>query len=189
MKKLSVIIAGFILVLGMSKIAVAQNNTANHDVTIQVPTIALVGVEGSAGTTSITLSPNVSGLQAGEAVNFENATNSDLWLNYTSIVNSGNARKIDAKIDGNLPAGLDILLNVGGVTSGNGTRGVTTGNDVVLVSSAQDVVSGIGSCYTEKGQNKGRQLTYRLKTNNDNYGTILASDSYSITVIYTISED
>jgi hypothetical protein len=186
MKKLSVIIAGFILVFGMSKIAVAQN-TANHDVKIEVPTIALVGISGSAGTL-ITLSPDVSGLQAGEAVDFGSATNSDLWLNYTSII-SNKKRKIDAKIDDNLPAGVDILLNVGGVTSGKGNRGTAQSGDISLSSSAKDVVKQIGSCYTEKGNQNGHNLTYKLKVKDNDYGTLLASDSYQVTVTYTISEE
>ena len=196
MKNLVSIIAALILTTG---VAMAQNDTneASHRVGITIPTIALVDVEGASGeASSITLSPEVSGLEAGEAVDFSSATDNSLWLNYTSIINesngqghNSNTRSISAKIsDGSLPGGVSLKLTVGGISTGNGTRGQSAATGKALTTSAQDVVTGIGSCYTESGENKGHQLTYVLDMDNGNYQALTAG-SYEVTVQYTISED
>jgi len=198
MKKLVSIIAALIFTTGLT---MAQNDTneASHRVGITIPTVALVDVEGANGeASSITLSPSVSGLEAGEAVNFSSATDNSLWLNYTSIVNSGsgnghnpntNTRSISAKIsNGSLPGGVNLLLTVGSISTGNGTKGHSSASNKALTTSAQDVVTGIGTCYTESGENKGHQLTYSLDMDNGNYQALTAG-SYEVTVQYTISSD
>ena len=174
-----------------------DTNVASHQVGITVPTIALVDVEGASGeASSITLTPEVNGLEAGEAVDFASATDNSLWLNYTSIVEEGdgqgqnsNSRSISVKIsDGSLPGGVSLKLSVGGVSTGNGTRGQSAATGKALTTSSQDVVTGIGSCYTETGENKGHQLTYALDMDNGNYQALEAGN-YDVTVQYTISED
>lgn len=202
MKKVVLTIAAFLFVTGVS---MAQDNNdtneASHQVKITVPTVALVDVEGAGGeASSITLSPSVSNLEAGEAVNFGSATDNSLWLNYTSIISGGgkgkgkgnennsNTRSISAKLtQTDLPVGLNLLLTVGGISTGNGTRGTSAATNKALSTASQDVVTGIGTCYTESGENKGHQLTYTLDMNNNNYDELTAG-SYEVTVQYTISE-
>jgi hypothetical protein len=202
MKKLVSIIATLIFTTGVTMASQPtgdDNNQASHRVGITIPTVALVDVEGANGeASSINLSPSVSGLEAGEAVNFSSATDNSLWLNYTSIVeggildshgNNSNTRSISARLsDGSLPGGVNLLLTVGNISSGNGAKGHSAASDKVLTTSAQDVVTGIGTCYTETGNNKGHQLTYKLNMDNGNYQALTAG-SYEVTVQYTISED
>jgi hypothetical protein len=170
-----------------------DTNEASHHVGITVPTVALVDVEGADGEAgTINLVPDISGLEAGESVDFSTATDNSLWLNYTSIVGGGeepNTRNISAKIsEGSLPGGIDLQLTVGGISTGNGTKGQSAANNKVLSTSAQDVVTGIGTCYTESGNNNGHQLTYTLNMDNGNYQALTAG-SFEVTVQYTISED
>ncbi|RIH65639.1 hypothetical protein D1164_08205 [Mariniphaga sediminis] len=193
MKKLSVIIATVLFSFGAANAVVPtgdDTNEASHDVAISIPTIALVDVEGSDGNEAgtINLTPDVSALEAGAAVDFGSATNNSLWLNYTSIIGSDqDERSITAELTGTLPAGVSLKLTAGTVSTGNGNRGSSAG-EISLTSSAQDLVTGIGSCYTESGYEKGHQLTYQLDMNNDSYAD-LASGSYDVTVIYTITGD
>jgi hypothetical protein len=192
MKKLSVIIASFVLVFGMSNVAIAQDNNdtneASHSVEISIPTVALVDVEGTDGeATTINLTPDVSALEAGEAVDFSTANDNSLWLNYTSVVASEQTRNVTASISGTLPTGVSLKLQAGGISTGNGALGSSAG-EVVLTGTGQNVVTGIGSAYTESGENKGHQLTYTLDMNNSSYSGLIANDTYNVTVTYTITE-
>ena len=199
MKKLVLTIAAFLFVTGVTMAQDGDNGVASHEVGINVPTIALVDVENANGEASnISLEPDVSSLEAGSAVNFSTATDNSLWLNYTSIVegssnngngNNNNTRIITARISEGatqLPAGLHLLLSAGGASTGNGERGQSVADKLELTGSPQDVITGIGSCYTETGENKGHQLTYTLDMDNSNYQT-LAAKTYTVTVQYTIS--
>jgi hypothetical protein len=193
MKKLSLIIANVVLIFGMSNVVIAQdysdNNTASHGVAITIPTVALVDVEGSDGeATTINLTPDVSAIEAGEAVDFSTATNSNLWLNYTSVVGSEQTRAISASITGTLPSGVSLNLEASSTTTGQGLLGNVT-EQITLGSDGQDLVTGIGSGYTESGYQKGRQLTYSLDMDDDSYATLVAGDSYNVTVTFTITGD
>lgn len=191
MKKLSLIIASFVIVSGMSKVAIAQDNNdtneASHGVNITIPTVALVDVEDADGeATTINLSPDVSALEAGEAIDFSTANDNSLWLNYTSIVGSGQTRNVTASISGTMPSGVSLKLQASGVSTGNGTLGSSAGQ-ITLSETGQNVVAGIGSAYTESGVNNGHQLTYSLDMDVESYENLVA-DEYNVTVTYTITE-
>jgi hypothetical protein len=191
MKKLSVIIATVLFSFGGANASVStgdDDNTATHAVAITIPTVALVDVENAEGeATTINLTPDVSALEAGEAVDFSTANDNSLWLNYTSVVASEQTRNITASISGTLPSGVSLKLQAGGISTGNGTLGSSAG-EVVLSATGQNVVAGIGSAYTESGENKGHQLTYTLDMNNSSYSTLVANNNYNVTVTYTITE-
>ena len=191
MKKLSKIIASVVLVFGMSNVVIAQDysdtHEASHAVEISIPTIALVDVEGAGGEIeSISLAPTFTGMEAGEAADFSTATNSSLWLNYTSIVAADQTRNITAQLNSDLPAGLNLRLEASSASNtGNGTKGSTVGQ-VILSSTAAELITGIGSAYTGNGENNGHQLTYSLDADEDSYST-LVSNSYDLTVTFTIT--
>jgi len=190
MKELSKIIASIVLIFGMSNVVIAQNsndtNEASHSVEITIPTVALVDVEGIDGeATTINLTPEFSALEAGEAVDFSSASDNSLWLNYTSVVAQEQTRNITASISGSLPSGVSLKLLASGVTTGNGARG-TAGEQITLSETAKNLITGIGSAYTENGHEKGHQLTYSLDMDNESYSSLVASD-YEVTVTYTIT--
>jgi hypothetical protein len=191
MKKLSVIIASIVLVFGVSNAVVAQDNNdskeASHGVEISIPTVALVDVEGADGDAgTINLTPNVSALEAGAAIDFSSALDNSLWLNYTSVVSSNQERNINAEISGNLPSGVSLKLTASSISSGKGKTGQPVG-EISLSATAQKLVTGIGSSYTENGNGKGHQLTYKLDMDNEKYAELMA-DNYEITVTYTITD-
>jgi hypothetical protein len=138
---------------------------------------------------SINLTPDVSAIEAGEAVDFSTATDNSLWLNYTSVVAKNKKRDISAKIEsGDLPEGVSLVLNVGGISSGNGEKGEAVSGKVTLGNTAKDIVKNIGSSYTESGKNKGHQLTYSLEMNNTEYADLVAA-SYNVEIVYTITDN
>jgi hypothetical protein len=190
MKKLSVIFAAVLFSFGVAN-AVSQTDgdskEATHMIGITIPTVALVDVEAD-GTeaTTINLTPDVSKLEAGEAVNFSSATDNSLWLNYTSIVENNKKRNITAAISSELHSGVSLKLLAGPISSGKGSVGASAG-EITLSKTAQNLVTTIGSCFTETGNGKGHRLTYTLDMNNEKYNELKA-ESYDITVTYTITD-
>lgn len=167
----------------------SDSNEATHKIGITIPDVALVDVESEDNNLDITLQPSVEALEAGSAVDFSNVKDESLWLNYTSIVQDKNKkRKITAKLSGEeLPEGITIQLTASSRSaSGKGTTG--SGKTQTLSSKeAKDIVTGIGSCYTESGAKKGHQLTYKMSVDNDQYADFLAK-SYNIDVLFTITD-
>ncbi|SHF53765.1 hypothetical protein SAMN05444274_106112 [Mariniphaga anaerophila] len=191
MKKLSVIIASFILVFGFSNALLAQDSsTARHDVGITVPSMAIIDIEGAGEGGSINLTVSADGIEAGDAVDFSTASNNELWLNYTAI-SGGKSREISAKLENaSLPSGVSLMLKVEGQTNGVGDLGevVNTGSTALGTANSLKVVNGIGSCYTGNGTGSGHQLVYSLEMSDDGYSELVSGSNYSTTVVYTITE-
>lgn len=192
MKKVTLILAA-ILVLGVSNLVKAQGDTyeASHTVTVEIPEIAIVDIEGSS--TALSLAPAFSG-EAGEGLDFTaaSAKNQALWLNYTSIVTATGSdveRTISVEVTGgSIPAGVNINLTAAN-PSGTGTVGSTTGAVVLSDQSAQTVIDGIGSCYTGDGTSVGSNLQYSLSESTLGGFSNLVESSSSLTVTYTISDN
>jgi len=196
MKKLSLIIAA-VFIFGVGNVVKAQDDgSANHDVSVSVPSFAILDIESSNGSSDVILEPSVSGLEAGSEVSFTSVTNNNLWLNYTAIAdNQGNGnspvmktRKISVQMD-KVISGLTINLKVkADAGSGEGTVGTSSyvNSDLPLTTGSQEIIGGIGTCYTGDGASNGHQLIYSLDA--DDYSTLLAG-SEEVTVTYTITDE
>ena len=198
MKKLSLTFASFLLFFGLSSsIHAADNSTDSHTLGIGITSHAMLKIAstGSNGT-SISLTPNDPTV-AGDGIDFADVNNSDLWLNYSTIMDhSGQTFSISAEITtSDIPSGISIFVNAanasgdskrGTLGTGQGTKdlsGTSTGN-------GETVISGIGSCHTGVGGNKGSNLTYSASFDDatTNYAA-LVKGNYSATIKYTISAD
>lgn len=191
MKNLSFIFVIVLFLAGTTVVnAQADGTTATHTVGIAINKVALVDIETSGSSANINLNP-VAPTEAGLGLSFDGVTNSDLWLNYSSIVENKKTRNITASISNTLPAGISLKLAATNITNASskgakGTSSITTAQ--VLSSTALNVITGIGSCYTGNGAKAGSNLTYSVVVNDDNYETLLEG-SYSTTVTYTITAD
>ena len=167
--------------------AQADNNDTDsddHDVSIVIPNFAILDVEPEA-TTSITLTAAEPD-EAGTALNFNNATNDVLWLNYSSIIATGTTRKVTVQLDQAVPNGLVLEVTAAAhAGTGGGTIGAPAAT-VTLGTAVADIVTGIGSCYTGDGDTNGHQLTYGLSADAATYGSIVSTLGTSLTVTYTI---
>ncbi len=155
-----------------------------HILNIGIPTHAMVSIAGSNGTT-VDFSAEAPEI-AGNSVTFKQTSNSQLYLNYSSIVTSGKTNTIAAKVSG-LVDGLNINLNVGTNAIGEAKGATGTGQSQTLGTQGKTVVSGIGSCYTGSGSGKGHKLEYSIEVNQADYSKIAAKNN-DITVTYTITE-
>lgn len=158
----------------------------SHSLTINIPEISLLDLEGS---TSITIAPS-NPTEAGLGLDFSSAVNSNIWLNYTSIVATGKTRNVSVQISsGSVPSGLSLKVTASNIVgNGQGVFG-TPLSQVTLSALPQNIITGIGSAYTGNGTNNGHRLNYSLN--------LLSADSYSqivqgnttVNVTYTITED
>lgn len=166
-----------------------DNGNDDHTVSISIPEVAILDLEGS---TSVSLSVDAP-TEAGEAVDFSNAKDSSVWINYSSIVGtSETSRNVSAQISNNsVPNGM--LLKVTAASdagNGDGTMGTSAGT-VTLTSANQTVISGIGSCYTGDGANNGHNLAYSLELDPTagSYADINFDQDVTLTITYTISNN
>lgn len=184
----------FTILCGITGWTQGNGTSSSHDVQITIPEVALLKVvpEGS----TVTLAPTAPTV-AGDPLDFSQSVSSDnsMWLNYSSIVENGNSngvgnnRKITVKYTGAMPSGLQLKVSAASIATGAGSRGNPI-SDVVLKTTDQDLITNIGSCYTQKGSNNGSQLTIALeKSNNNDDEYNLLSHGYdgTVTVTYTLS--
>jgi hypothetical protein len=182
MKKLSFAIVAF-LGLGLGFTANAQDdNDDTHLVTIVINEHSIIDIEpnGSKNITQTFVAPT----EAGNGLTTP-AANASLWLNYSSIISTGETRTISVKASVLVPGvAISVLAAAPVVAGGNGG----TGSTVVLTAADQPIITGIGSVYTGDGASAGSNVTYTLSNPVANYGSIVAG-STDVTVTYTISNN
>ena len=191
MKKIIKMMTAAALVFGSLNFSFAQDtNVDAHDINITIPEVALLDIEAD-GSTTIDLGA-VAPTEAGEAIDFTNTTNSDLWINYSSIVGSTTeaSRKVTVKVsNGTLPGGMTLKVTAGAdAGNGGGTVGTPTAQ-VTLSGTDQDIITGIGSCYTGNLFSNGHNLSYALVVDQANYGDIDFDEATTLTVTYTLTDN
>lgn len=161
--------------------------TANVDVSISMPSVALVDILPS-GSNSVTLQMTAP-TEAGNTVGTGSSNNTN-WLIFTSAVTSGGSRSIKGDVVGTLPAGIRLRLDVSAYV-GSGL-GFTGGNSYVtankyLTNTPVSFIDNIKGAYTgiTYGSN-GFQLTYSLEI--QNYANIRSGTS-NVTVRYTMVDN
>ena len=171
-----------------TKFAFSQGGSTSHAVKIEIPKVALLNIlsDDSKDINYEISDPN----KAGKSFFYEKIKNK-IWVNYSSIVGSKNQkRKIIATMKDKLPKGFALKVKAKkSSNSGTGDLGDPT-NEVKLSNIPSDIITGIGSCYTGKGSNRGFQLNYSLefdKTSADY--ALFASKSFHINIVYTLTDD
>lgn len=176
----------FTLGIGSSISLFAQDtNTDNHQITVEIPTVALLDLE-TAGTKNITASfVQPIPLEAGDKLTAP-ALNNTLWLNYSSIQTGIITKRVDVKSSA-LVNGVNINLVASTSATGFGTKGTPTAG-FVLTASDQTLINGIGSAYTVSGPNNGHQLTYTFAALDANYANLRSGET-TVTVTYTLADN
>lgn len=181
-KKITLIALAF-AALFIANTSNAQDGlTATHLIAYTVPKVALVDIEG--GTTiSLTLVPPT---EAGLGMDMS-ATNSSLWMNYSSTTANASTNTVSVKTNSTLPGVALKVLASSDAGGGDGTVG-TPSSIITLSTSDQTIISDIGTCYTGDGTSKGHNLTYSLATTAYNLIKYTATPA-SVTVTYTITNN
>lgn len=160
-----------------------DSNSDNHQVSIVIPTIALLDIESSAGSNAISITMDTPS-EAGNAP--ADKTDNNLWLNVTSIVIADATRSISVSIDAEV-AGLDLKVVAAGCITGYGSWGSPRPELILNSTSSQNLVTGIKSGYTLNGDGKGYRLTYTVSPKGDNTFGDLVAGTKNIDVTYTLT--
>lgn len=177
-----------LLILIFSKIllhsASAQVSTAGDNIALTVPSLALIGTNAS--TISMSFQPVTNAGARLAAV-----SNSSLFLKISSLVPSGTFRKITVKLaSGTIPGGTQLTIAPSSCTVSNsgGTLGTAVTTPVVLSSADQNLITGIGSCYSGSGSSDGYNMTISWEIVNPatTYGQLVSS-SYNPVIAFTIT--
>ncbi len=192
MKHLKNVLVLIVLLLTSQELIAQDDAGGNSTVKITIPEVAIVDLESSTGK-NISLTINAP-QEAGLAVDMTEASDSSIWLNYSSVRSQSGEpnRSIYARItSGSVPSGLRLRVKAMDY-SGSGDGGLGrpgNANGRVLNNSDKRVVKGIKTCYTGDGAGNGHQLIYTLEFRNNQYSRIDFSESGAVTVLYTISDN
>lgn len=182
MKLINRILLAILVVSISTAYAQDDTNTDKHQVSIVIPTIALLDIE-SAGPNNIISITLDTPTEAGDAL--ADKTDNSLWLNVTSIIVSG-GRNISVIIDAEV-AGLDLKVLAAGCITGYGSWGSPQPELILNSTSSQNLVTGIKSGYTLNGDGKGYQLTYTVSPQSDDAFGDLVAGTKNIKVTYTLT--
>lgn len=153
-------------------------------VSFTLPSVALLDIESIASKDFVM--SFVEPTEAGNAI-ISPASNSSLWLNFTSAVTTSQTRRVTVQASGTLAAGISVAVQANGPSgSGDGSRGTSVGL-LTLSSGVQNLITGIGGAYTGNGVGNGFQLTYTA-SQATNY-SVLRSGSATFTIIYTLTDN
>jgi hypothetical protein len=190
MRKTITLFAGLLLA-GSTVVSAQDDHDDVHNLIINIPEVALLDLE-TAGDKTITMGPEAP-KEAGEALDFSNQTNADLWLNYTSVVGSKSEPSRDVTVQitsGTLPSGMVLSVrSAKDAGMGDGQMG-TPGATIKLDGTAQQIISGIGSAYTGNGVMKGHQLSYTLGLDNKkgSYASLDYDQATTLAITYTLTD-
>ena len=163
---------------------VAQDYTAGDQITLHVYDFCLIDTNHAP--VSLTLSTAVAGTLV------QPVTNSDMYVKISSIVFWNMRRRITVRLaSGAIPQGTRLTLVSAPCTTGGGRRGTPVSTPIILNTTDQNLVTGIGSCYTGTGYNDGYRLTYTWGPYNPatDYDLIQATpDPITLTIVLTITD-
>ncbi|MBM3293482.1 MAG: hypothetical protein FJY82_03040 [Candidatus Aminicenantes bacterium] len=175
MKALKTLALGTFAALGLIGLVFGAT-TVNQTVTMQISQICLVGVSGNPAALNVT-APATAGDQP------SNPSDNATYARYTSVIPSGQTRKLQVNWGGSdaAPAGCSLKLTAA-PQSGKGT----TAGQKTVSATAQDIVTGIGSCATGTGGTDGAQLTYVLSI--DDFASLIQTASTQATITLTLTD-
>jgi len=186
MRKLLLIFAAIGMMAGFAGKVMGQGvdiPTAGEDITWSLSEMKLVGVVGTPPSLTF-IQPTV----AGDSI--LSATAATSYLQYTSVVTGAKLRKINVAISGTVPTSTKLYV-VAGADAGSGNGTVGTASDVrglVGSATALDIVTGIGSCFTNTGSTDGRLLTYTWSVIPTGWAALKTTSGSSIHATYTITD-
>jgi hypothetical protein len=174
-----------LFLLGITFSAVyAQTNTASNTISLGMPEVLLL--QSNTTQINLTLTPQTAGLAVSSSVSSEAAR-----LLISSVVSGDQTRKISAQVtNGSIPAGTFLsLLAMDPNENFVGTKGEFLPEIELSSSAAKDIISGIGTCYSNTSSDDGYKLkyTFGIPSENPDYALIRASGGTVVTVTLTLS--
>ena len=173
-----------ILIFSLHYLSAQDFSNESHKVNIGIPDVALIAVR-SGSLHGQFFRPN-GPESSGDALQ-STVTQSDFWVNYSSVAGNQSRAVMVALEEGTLPEGLDLYIAAQASITGQGQIGTPVGK--VKLSTAPNVlIQNIGTGYTESGVRKGHQLNYELKINQDQFSELNYDDLNELVIAYTITD-
>lgn len=178
----------FMLILLLFSAGAVAQNSVKHDLNVDIREVALLALryDGDGTIDFASATPN----SAGQAINLASENESEIWVNYSSIVELNKKRKVTATVLGEIPEGIELKVKASEYQgSGKGILG-RPADYVSLSNGSVDVISNIGSCYTGQGIQNGHMLTYTVELKKDHSAyDLLKQKKASLQIIYTLTDD
>jgi hypothetical protein len=166
--------------------AVADTDFINTDVDIIVEEVAEIGITDMLE--ELTMDPP--GV-AGDLP--ESSDEAYTYLQYTSVVFAGSSRNITIGLLDQIPAGIELHVMVGSPAGGSGDTGISNpSNNLVFThdndDDTLDLVTSIGSCYTDTDDSDGVELTFWIEIDAEDIALLIAGD-YPTTLQFTLTDE
>ena len=153
MKRFLVVLA----MLAVAGLAFAASASTTHTITINVAEVVLVGLDDTNLITLSTVEPGTPGDPP------TGSSDNSKYLQYTTVNSGATTRRVTAQMSVAAPNGTALQVSAAIVGGGAGTPGNGVGNVTLNTAAAQDIITGIGSCYTgSAADTDGANLTYTL---------------------------
>lgn len=161
--------------------------TTEIDVNIDVSAIAAITVNGAA----ITFTVEGGGGAAGDLPVVTETSNTPSYIQYTSVVPSGETRTIAVQADAAVPAGLRLNIRAGTPTGHGGVGTAVTGGVTIdstyTATTDLTIVTGITSCATGTGVTQGTPVYYSLAIDDATFEDLdTTASTQTITLTYTL---
>jgi hypothetical protein len=170
--------------------AAAASDSATHNVTITVSEVAGLAIVGAEVSFTVGAVPPTAGAEP--TITPTNA--GAKYLQYTSLVTSGQTRKITVSRSNDLPAALTLRLQVTlpgankrGATGSAGAFSAATDLTAITGTATQEAVTAIGSGWTGTAGTDGANLTYSLVFTAGDNSFVTTNDPVVVTYTLTTS--
>lgn len=168
-------------------ICYAGKHDAVHKARVNIPNVALLSLQFEENST-LDLT-GISTAVAGDQIYLDSKKKTGVWINYSSIIEKNQKRKVTATVNGTLPQGITLKVKAEkSIGNGKGELGHSTGL-VELSEMPTDIISGIGSCYTGTGSQNGHLLSYEVDIDEAVFFRNSDQQLAVVSVVYTLTDD
>jgi hypothetical protein len=159
-------------------LAAASMASAASTLTVYATVTAITSTHVTANPPNLALAAPTAGGTA------PSVSDSSTYLLYTSTVASSQTHTVSVSLSAALPTDVKLTLQAGTPSGAAGSVGSPTAA-VSLSTASQNLITGIGACYTGTGVGSGAQLTYQLSVSN--WASYKAFTTTPVTVTFTMN--
>lgn len=170
-----------LILLSVVCFAFAASAQVTHVIQINVLEVVAVGLDDTALITLQTSAPATPGDPPTGGT-----PDTSKYLRYTTINTTGDFRSVTAIMSVAAPAGTALRVNATIGSGGAGTQGSSSGDVTLNNTVAQNIITGIGSCYTGTGATDGANLRYTLLVPIP--GSLVEGDAATVTITLTLTD-
>jgi hypothetical protein len=181
------LVAGIVLAINLLAFnAVGQTtNTSSNTLSLGLQEVSMIS--GSTAPVNLTLTPQSAGLAVKPSV-----SDSTARVLISSVISGTNTRTMSVVFTGALPGGTFLKLQAKDPNASFvGGKGIMGGEVTYTTDggASQNIISGIGTCYSGTGAGDGYILkyTFGISATTENYGDIRAVGGQTVTATFTLT--